>query len=196
VGAVPNGVELLLQPLSRVVVRQHRNAHVHRVHLFDHLVDVLRRRPGVIVDVDDRELRLRHGMLFDNERGLGTVVDDRWWRKFGRLTGPDTNERRARRTLFARLDLHRPRAAPTASASLPTLPCRLLGGYKRTGHQSRKEYEVQASHRNLLRQPYRIRAGKSQVRSQKSEVRSQKSEVRSQKSESEIRMLGTLLASV
>jgi hypothetical protein len=64
------------------------------------------------MNVDDRKLCLGHSMLSDDERRCGAVIDDRWWRKIGRLTRPNAHERRAGRTFLACFD--RDPAAATA----------------------------------------------------------------------------------
>ncbi len=56
----------------------HQNLQVVLIHALDDRVELLRanRRRLMAVDVDDRELRARHGVLLHDERGAWRVVDD------------------------------------------------------------------------------------------------------------------------
>ena len=78
----------------------HQHAEVERVHVADHLRVPLRsQRPVVTVDVDDRILRPRHGVLRDDQRGPRLVLADadvRDWSPTRRLR-PRRARRRSRR---------------------------------------------------------------------------------------------------
>ena len=113
------------EPLARRVVGAHADAQVQRVHRRH---DALRSPPassaiaGVAVDVDGRELRLRHLVLGGHQRRPRAVVEDARRRELRRLAAARTRFGGARRALLVRAMRvpPRPPPAPWAAATATT----------------------------------------------------------------------------
>ena len=95
-------VGLLADRLGTAAATQvDEHAHVHGIEFADEAFDRVRRRAGVTVDVDDRELRLRHQVLLGDQRRSRPVVEDAGRRELRLLAPADADLRRAGRTLAA-----------------------------------------------------------------------------------------------
>ena len=98
------------------------HAQVQRIHLLDELRDVVRVHAGVVVDVDDRELRFRHQVL--GRRRRWTSDGSRRWTAaafLGRLAPARPHLGHAGRALLAVLNRHRVGHSPPAPASAALL---------------------------------------------------------------------------
>jgi hypothetical protein len=154
--------ELLPKPFSGHVAGDDEHAQVQRIHFLDELIDRLCGRHDVTVNVDHRELRPGHRMLFHHDGGRRPVIDDRRRRKFWCLADPNPNERRARRAFLASLNGNATAAAGRqCRIAGRTLPATSGGcGRLRRGQGGREhggqEHESSASHAVTppVRQPY------------------------------------------